>query len=48
MKQCEEAISAKAEETENIKLQLEEAQQDLLLTKNQVWFSNCKLQCKLF
>lgn len=39
LKQCEERVSAKAEETEHIKLQLEEAQQELLLTKNQVCFS---------
>lgn len=36
LKQCEESVSAKVEEMEQINLRLEEAQQDLLLTKNQV------------
>ncbi|KAK2854193.1 hypothetical protein Q5P01_006854 [Channa striata] len=35
LKQCEDGISAKAKELEQIKLQFEEAQQELLLTKNQ-------------
>lgn len=36
LKQCEESVSAKVEETEHIKLQMEEAQQELLFTKKQV------------
>lgn len=39
LKQCEESVSAKVEEAEQLKLQLEEAQQELLLTKNQVCFT---------
>lgn len=38
LKQCEECVSVKVEETEQLKLQLEEAQQELLLTKKQVCF----------
>lgn len=38
LKQCEEHVSMKAEETEQLKLQLEETRQELLLTKNQVCF----------
>lgn len=38
LKQCEESVSAKVDEAEQLKLQLEEAQQELLLTKNQVCF----------
>lgn len=38
VKQCEESISAKTEAMEQIKLLLEEAQQELLLTKNQVGY----------
>lgn len=38
LKQCEECVSVKDEETEQLKLQLEEAQQELLLTKKQVCF----------
>lgn len=36
LKQCEESVSVMAEENEQLKLQLEEVQQELLLTKNQV------------
>lgn len=36
LRQCEESVSARVEETEQIKLQLEELQQELLLSKNQV------------
>lgn len=36
LKQCEDSVSAKVEEMEQIKLRLEEAQQELLLTKTQV------------
>lgn len=36
LRQCEESVSAKAEELEQVKLQLEETRQELLLTKNQV------------
>ena len=36
LKQCEESVHAKVEETEHIKLLLEEVQQELLFTKNQV------------
>lgn len=43
LKQCEESVSAKTEETEQLKLQLEEAQQELLLTKNQVCFTGLQL-----
>lgn len=39
LQQCEESIAEKAEETTKIKLQLEETQQELLLTKNQVRFA---------
>lgn len=40
LKQCEETVSLKVEETEQLKLQLEAAQQELLLSKRQVCFSN--------
>lgn len=42
LKQYEDSVSAKAEEMEQISLRLEEAQQELLLTKNQVcyWAAN--------
>lgn len=40
LKQCEEAVSLKVEEAEQLKLQLEAAQQELLLSKRQVSFSN--------
>lgn len=36
LKQCEESVSAKAEENERIKLETEEAKQELLLCKSQV------------
>lgn len=35
-KQCEESVTAKVEETEQLKLRLEDVQQELLLAKNQV------------
>lgn len=40
LKQCEDTVSLKAEETEQLRLRLEEAQQELLLAKNQVWTGN--------
>lgn len=43
MKQYEECVSLKAEETEQLKLLLEEAQQELQLTKNQVSSSDYRL-----
>jgi len=36
LKQCEESVSAKVEEMEQLTLQLEETKQELLLTKHQV------------
>lgn len=47
MKQCEESVATKAEETEQVKLQMEEAQQELLLTKNQVCFTGLLESCSL-
>lgn len=37
LKECEDSVSLKAEETEQLRLRLEEAQQELLLANNQVW-----------
>ena len=48
LKQCEDSVEAKAEETEQIKLRMEEAQQELLLTKNQVCFIGLKRKLKRF
>lgn len=36
LKECEDSVSLKAEETEQLRLRLEEAQQELLLANNQV------------
>lgn len=45
LKQCEDTVSLKVEETEQLRLRLEEAQQELLLAKNQVWTGNVSAQC---
>lgn len=37
LKECEDSVSLKAEEMEQLRLRLEEAQQELLLANNQVW-----------
>lgn len=45
LKQCEETVSLKVEETEQLKLQLGAAQQELLLSKKQVCFPKCSIFC---
>lgn len=44
LKQCEDTVSLKAEETEQLRLRLEEAQQELLLAKNKVWTGNTSVK----
>lgn len=45
LKHCEDTVLLKTEETEQLRLRLEEAQQELLLAKNQVWTDSVSAKC---